>query len=120
MTLRVAVLCWEESRPWVSALRQQGYSVPWVDEPKADVQRQFSNSEPDVLVVDLTRLPERGLSVVKTLADKALLVGIPVVFVTSDGKAVDGMDELDTENSVCGPDEMISAVQAALAQRQQA
>lgn len=119
MTLRVAVLCWEESRPWVSALRQQGYSVPWVDEPKADVQRQMTNSEPDVLVVDLTRLAEQGLSVVGALADKGLLAGIPVVLVTPDGKSARSFDDLDAEVNVSTPGEMTAAVQA-LAERQQA
>lgn len=119
MTLRVAVLCWEESRPWVSALRQQGYSVPWVDEPKTDVQRQMRNAEPDVLVVDLTRLPERGVSVVEALAGKDLLAGIPVIMVTSDGSPAEGIGELDAELSVCAPGEMTAAVQA-LAERQQA
>ncbi|MEX2587876.1 MAG: hypothetical protein WD602_07795 [Actinomycetota bacterium] len=119
MTLRVAVLCWEESRPWVSALRQQGYSVPWVDEPKADVQRQMANSEPDVLVVDLTRLPQQGMSVLEALADKGLIAGIPVVLVTPDGKPAEGVAELDVDYRTCGPGDMTAAVQA-LAERQQA
>lgn len=120
MTQRVAVLCWEESRPWVSALRQQGYSVPWVDEPKADVQRQVDNTEPDLLLVDLTRLPEEGVSTVGSLAGAGSLTGIPVVCVTSDGQPSDGVGELGSDVSVCGPEGLIAAVQAALAERQSA
>lgn len=120
MTQRVAVLCWEESRPWVSSLRQQGYSVPWVDEPRADVQRQLDSSEPDLLLVDLTRMPEEGVSTVGSLAEAGSLAGIPVVCVTADGNPSEGVGNLDTALTVCGPEGLVAAVQAALAERQSA
>lgn len=110
-------MCWEESRPWVSALRQQGYSVPWVDEPKAELKAPATGFEADLLVVDLTRLPDQGGDVPDALAAADVLAGVPIVMVTSDGKQVDGLGAAVT---FAGPDTMIAAVETALAEKQQA
>jgi hypothetical protein len=114
LSKKVAVLCWEESRPWVSALRQEGYSVPWVDEPKNEVGRQFSDAQPDVLLVDLTRLPEQGEGVVSALASKGTLTGIRVVLVMGDGEATNGLTGKVDGLSVTTPKKIVSAVKAAL------
>lgn len=114
MSKKVAVLCWEESRPWVSALRQKGYSVPWVDEPKNEVGRQLADAPPDVLLVDLTRLPEQGEDIVSALASKGTLSGIRVVLVTSDGTASNGLAGKVDGLSVTTPKKIVSAVKAAL------
>lgn len=116
--MRVAVLCWEESRPWVSALRQSGFSVPWVEEPKGDVHRQVSGIEPDLLLVDLTRLPEQGIDMVGALAGEGTLDGVPVVLVSSDAGSPDGLSGKVDLLTVTTPKKMISAVEAALAQKQ--
>jgi CheY-like chemotaxis protein len=113
---RVAVLCWEESRPWVSALRQEGYSVPWVDEPKADVASQVSASPPDALLVDLTRDPEQGETTVSTLASSGTLAGIPVVLVTKDGTP-NGLSGTVDRLWQTTPAKIVAAVEAALATR---
>ncbi|HEX2054598.1 MAG TPA: hypothetical protein VHJ78_12845 [Actinomycetota bacterium] len=118
MTTRVAVLCWEESRPWVSQLRQSGYSVPWVEEPRGEVHRQVAGVEPDVLVVDLTRLPEQGVDMVSVLAGEGTLDGVPVVLVSDQGESPDGLAGKLDHLSVTTPKKMIAAVEAALAQRQ--
>ena len=68
MISKIAVLCWEESRPWVSALRQNGYSVPWVEEPKGDSYKQIPRLEPDLVLIDLTRLPDQGKAMAVVLA----------------------------------------------------
>ncbi len=117
MTKRVAVLCWEESRPWVSALRQEGYSVPWVDEPKPDVGKQLAGSEPDVLLVDLTRTPEQAEDIVSGLASKGALDGVPVVLVQTDSSGTNGLTGKVQSMSVTTPGEIVSAVAAALAAR---
>lgn len=118
MTTRVAVLCWEESRPWVSALRQNGYSVPWVEEPRGEVHRQVAGVEPDVLVVDLTRLPEQGADMVSLLAGEGTLEGVPVVLVSDEAQTPDGLAGKVSHLSMTTPKKMIAAVEAALAQRQ--
>lgn len=117
MTNRVAVLCWEESRPWVSALRQKGYSVPWVEEPKGDVHKQIPDIEPDLLLVDLTRLPERGKEMVSSLADKGALNGVPVVLVSEKNSAAHGLKGKVDLLSVAPPTKIISAVKTALNHR---
>ncbi|MDQ4148421.1 MAG: hypothetical protein M3164_00250 [Actinomycetota bacterium] len=110
---RVAVLCWEESRPWVSALRQEGFSVPWVDEPKAEVQRQIPEAQPDVLLVDLTRLPQQGKRIVEELAANGALDGVPVVLVSETGD--DGGDLTEKVKAVSvSPSEIVAAVKAAV------
>src|SRR5688500_5055131 len=113
---KVAVLCWEESRPWVSVLRQEGYSVPWVDEPKADVAKQVSDSPPDALVVDLTRNPEDGEATVSTLASSGTLPGIPVVAVVEDAASNGLAGKVDALYQTT-PAEIVAAVRAALAAR---
>jgi DNA-binding response OmpR family regulator len=117
MIKKVAVLCWEESRPWVSALRQMGYSVPWVDEPKNDVARQLADAQPDVLLVDLTRLPEQGEGAVSALASRGTLAGVRVVLVRSDGETDNGLTGKLDGVSVTTPKKMVSAVKAALARK---
>lgn len=115
MTARIAVLCWEESRPWVSALRQRGYSVPWVEEPKGDVHKQIPAIEPDLLLVDLTRLPERGKEMVSILADQGALKDVPVILVSEMKNASRGLKAKVSALSVTTPTKIISAVKAALA-----
>lgn len=117
MTKKVAVLCFEESRPWVSSLRQQGYSVPWVEEPKAEVQKQASDILPDVLLVDVTRTPELGEGMVATWAKQGTLEGVPVVLVYGDEGATSGLGDKVEDVSVTTPDNIIAAVKAALAGR---
>jgi DNA-binding response OmpR family regulator len=113
---KVAVLCWEESRPWVSALRQEGYSVPWVDEPKADIAGQVSAAPPDALVVDLTRDPEQGESTISMLVSSGTLTGIPVILVMERG-APNGLSGKVEGLSETTPAEIVAAVRAALAAR---
>ena len=118
MTKRVAVLCWEESRPWVSELRQSGFSVPWVEEPKGDTHRQLAGVDADVLVVDLTRFPEQGVDMVGVLAAGGTLDDLPVVVVSQQGRSPDGLAGKVSHLTVTTPKKMISAVQAALAQHE--
>lgn len=117
MTHKVAVLCFEESRPWVSSLRQQGYSVPWVEEPKVEVHRQVSDIQPDLLLVDLTRTPELGVGTVTTWAKQGALEGVPVVLVYPEPGASNGLIDQVDDVSVTSPDKIIEAVKAALAGR---
>lgn len=111
---KVAVLCWEESRPWVSALRQKGYSVPWVEEPKGDVHKQIPGIEPDLLLVDMTRLPERAKEMVAILADQGALSGVPVVLVSDNSNVSRGLKGKVKRLHVTGPTKIISAVKSAL------
>lgn len=110
----VAVLCWEENRPWVSALRQRGLSVPWVEEPKGDSYRQIPSVEPDVIVVDLTRLPEQGRDIVLDLAAMNSLKETPVVLVSDKSTASRGLKSKVKNLSVASPSKVVSAVKAAL------
>lgn len=118
MTMRVAVLCWEESRPWVSALRQSGFSVPWVEEPKGEVHRQVAGVEADLLLVDLTRSPEQGLEIVGLLADAGTLERVPVVLVSTQAGVSEILADKVEHLTVATPQKMIAAVEAGLAQRQ--
>src|SRR5216683_8254722 len=75
MISKIAVLCWEESRPWVSALRQNGYSAPWVEEPKGDSYKQIPRLEPNLVLIDLTRPPDQGKAMAVVLAGNDALSG---------------------------------------------
>jgi acetyl-CoA carboxylase beta subunit len=92
--------------------------VPWVEEPKGDAHRQVAAIEPDLLLVDLTRLPEQGVDMVSVLAGEGTLDGVPVVLVTSDAADAGGLSDKVSHLTVTTPKKMISAVEAALAQRQ--
>ncbi|MGH9195931.1 MAG: hypothetical protein ACRD1T_09350 [Acidimicrobiia bacterium] len=112
---KVAVLCWEESRPWVSSLRQNGFSVPWVEEPKGDVHRQIPGVEPDVIVVDMTRMPERGKQMVTDLANRGSITGVPVILVSEKASASRGLKGKVKNLTVTAPGELIKTVKAILA-----
>lgn len=109
----IAVLCWEENRPWISALRQKGFSVPWVEQPKGDAYKQIPSVEPQLLVVDLTRLPDQGKAMVLDLAEAGDLDGVPVLLVSESSGAARGLRS-KVEVSVTAPGRIISAVRAAL------
>lgn len=113
---KVAVLCWEESRPWVSSLRQNGFSVPWVEEPKGDVHRQIPGIEPDVIVVDMTRMPERGREMLTDLAKGGKVSGVPVILVSDKPSVSRGLKGKVKKLTVSTPGELIKTVKAVLAE----
>ena len=113
MISKVAVLCWEESRPWVSALRQNGYSVPWVEEPKGDAYKQIPRLEPDLILIDLTRLPEQGKKMAIGLAKQETLTGVPIVVVSEKDSAARGLKGVENL-TVATPSDLITAVKSAL------
>ena len=115
MNARVAVLCWEESRPWVSALRQNGYSVPWCEEPKGDSFKQIPKVEPDVILIDLTRLPEQGKAIAVGLGSNEALTEIPIVVVSQTETATRGLKSKVANLVTTSPSEFITAVKTALA-----
>jgi DNA-binding response OmpR family regulator len=117
MTARVAVLVWEENRPWVSALRQKGYSVPWVEEPKNDLHKQIPGVEPDLLVVDMTRQPEKGKWMVSDLATGGHLSSVPVVLVSEKDSASRGLKGKLKTVVVTRPARVVATVKQVLQER---
>ena len=113
----VAVLCWEENRPWVSALRQKGFSVPWVEEPKGDTYRQLVTVEPQLVLVDLTRDADKGKAIITELAGRGDLNGVPVVIVSDKSNAARGLKGKVKNISVTPPSRIISAVKTAMEER---
>ncbi|GAC1367715.1 MAG: hypothetical protein NVSMB32_12790 [Actinomycetota bacterium] len=114
MNSKVAVLCWEESRPWVSALRQNGYSVPWCEEPKGDTFKQIFKIEPDLVLIDLTRLPEQGKAIAIALAKTEALAEVPIVVVSEKDTAARGLKGKVATLVLTTPTDMITAVKLAL------
>lgn len=108
----VAVLCWEENRPWVSRLRQQGVSVPWVEQPKGDAYLQIPDVEPELLVVDLTRSPDQGREIVLELADE--LPQVPVVLVSDSASADKGLRSKVGRIITATPRDFVDVVTSAL------
>jgi CheY-like chemotaxis protein len=117
MISKVAVLCWEESRPWVSALRQNGYSVPWVEEPKGDAYKQIPRVEPDLVVIDLTKMPEQGKAMAIGLAGQQALSGVPIVVVSAKDSVARGLKSRVGNLVLTTPSDMITAVKSALAEK---
>lgn len=108
----VAVLCWEENRPWVSALRQNGFSVPWVEEPKGDAYLQIPGLNPDALVVDFTRSPEQSRDILLDLASD--LKSVPVILVSEKNSASRGLKGKLGKLVTTPPAKVVSAVKSAL------
>ena len=115
MISKVAVLCWEESRPWVSALRQNGYSVPWVEEPKGDAYKQIPRLEPDLVLIDLTRLPDQGRAMAIGLSSDEGLTGVPIVVVSEKSSAVRGLKGKVQNLMLTSPSDIVTTVKSALA-----
>lgn len=109
----VAVLCWEENRPWVSALRQKGFSVPWVEEPKGEAYKQIPDQQPEVLVVDFTRMPDQSREILLELAPD--IRGVPVILVSERSSASRGLKGKVSPIITTPPSRIISAVKSALA-----
>lgn len=112
MMAGVAVLCWEENRPWVSALRQKGFSVPWVEEPKGDAYKQIVDLSPEVLVVDLTRSGDQAKEILLDLARH--LKGVPVILVSDKNSATKGLKGKIEKLITTPPSRLISAVKSVL------
>jgi len=70
--------------------------------------------EPDLLLVDMTRMPEVGKRMVAFLADRGALIGVPVVLVSDKNSAASGLKAKVDLLSVTGPTKIISAVKSAL------
>lgn len=117
LNAKVAVLCWEESRPWVSALRQNGYSVPWVEEPKGDTYKQIPKIEPDLVLVDFTRRPEQGKTIALALAGYESMGEVPIVVVAEKESAARGLKGRVKHLVFTSPSDMVTAVKAALAEK---
>jgi DNA-binding response OmpR family regulator len=117
MNAKVAVLCWEESRPWVSALRQNGYSVPWVEEPKGETYKQIPKIEPDLVLVDLTRRPDQGKAMAIGLAESEALDGVPIVVVVGKDSAARGLKGRIKNLVLTKPSDMVTAVKSALSEK---
>jgi AmiR/NasT family two-component response regulator len=115
MPAKVAVLCWEENRPWVSALRQNGYSVPWVEEPKADLYRQIPSADPDVVIFDLTRTPDKVREMMVELSGKAGLKNVPFIAVAEKSSASRGLKSKVDGLIVTTPKKIVATVKSALA-----
>ncbi|MGH2705975.1 MAG: hypothetical protein ACRDJ4_13055 [Actinomycetota bacterium] len=114
MTTRVVVLCWEECRPWVSQLRQNGYSVPWVEEPKGEVHKQIPDLHPDAVLIDLTRQPEQGREMVIDLASNEHLRETPLIVVSEKGSAARGLKSKVRNLIVASPSSIVLALEKAL------
>src|SRR5258707_10377892 len=114
MNSKIAVLCWEESRPWVSALRQNGYSVPWVEEPKGDSYKQIPKQEPDLVLIDLTRLPEQGKAMAVSLSANEALGGIPIVVGREKEAAIRGLKGKVRNLVLTSPSDIVTSVKSAL------
>lgn len=115
MTSRIAVICWEESRPWVSALRQKGYSVPWVEEPKGDIHKELAALQPDLVVVDLTKLPDLGKQIIAGMGSDGLLDGVPVVAVSEEKAGPHELASSLARITLTNPSGIVPAVEGALA-----
>lgn len=115
MTSRIAVICWEESRPWVSALRQKGYSVPWVEEPRGDIHKQLASVQPDLVILDLTKLADQATQILAEMGSDGLLDGVPVVAVSPDGAGPEELPGSSGSITVTTPSRIIPAVEEALA-----
>jgi CheY-like chemotaxis protein len=83
---RVRVIHWRatEAAPLIEACRGAGFEVEYLEGNGSAVCRAIRTKPPDVVVIDLTRLPSHGREVAGWLRGRKSTRDIPVVFADGD------------------------------------
>jgi CheY-like chemotaxis protein len=88
---RVRVIHWRESEagPLLDAVRNCGFEPEYLPDPNgSEVARAVRNSPPDVIVIDLSRLPSQGREIAVWLRNRKSTRQIPLVFVGGEAEKV--------------------------------
>ena len=80
---RLVLIHWkeEESKPLVARLRELGFAAEWIAPRGGAGLKQFTQSPPNVFVVDLSRMPSQGMWVGFELRRRKATCGAVVLFI---------------------------------------
>jgi CheY-like chemotaxis protein len=118
----VRVIHWRatESGPLLDACRKSGLPVDYRDGDGGAVCRAVRANVPDVVVIDLARLPSHGREVAIWLRGRKSTRGVPIVFVGGEERKVAAIRELLPDAAYCGLGEVTSFVKRLLKAPRQA
>lgn len=100
----VRVVHWRaaEAKPLIEACRRAGFEVDYTDGDGSAVCRAIRAKVPDVIVIDLSRLPSHGREVGVWLRGAKPTRKTPLVFVAGDELKIDGIRRLLPDANYCG------------------
>jgi CheY-like chemotaxis protein len=100
---RARVIHWKEAEagPLIEACRGAGFDVDYLERDGGAICRAIRSNPPDVLVIDLSRLPSHGKEVAVWLRSAKSTRAIPIVFVGGDAVKVAAIRELLPDAAYC-------------------
>jgi len=115
---RVRLFHWKaaEAGALIERLRAAGHAVDYDERPQDSV-REMRRRPPDVVVIDLSRLPSRGRDAAAWLRARKAMRHIPIVFVNGAEERVDAMRQSIPDAVYVSGAKLRSAVRQAAANR---
>ena len=109
---RVRVIHWKaaEAEPLIEACRSAGFDVEYLEGDGGAVCRAIRANPPDIIVIDLTRLPSHGKEIAVWLRGAKSTRDIPIVFVDGAPEKVAAIRELLPDATFCEPGKVLSAI----------
>jgi CheY-like chemotaxis protein len=112
---RVRVIHWRaaEAVALIEACRGAGFDVEYLEGDGGAICRAIRANSPDVVVIDLTRLPSHGKEVAVWLRGAKSTRDIPIVFVDGDPLKVAAVRELLPDAVFCAAGKVAAAIKRA-------
>ena len=108
----VRVIHWRatEAAPLIEACRGAGFEVDYLASDGGAVCRAIKTKVPDVIAIDLSRLPSHGREVAIWLRNTKATRGVPILFVGGDPLKVAPIRELLPDAAYCEFGEVAAAI----------
>jgi len=109
---RVRVIHWKaaEAAPLLEVCRSAGFDVEYLERDGGAICRAIRANPPDVVVIDLTRLPSHGKEVAVWLRGPKSTRDIPIVFVDGVPEKVNAIRELLPDATFCEQGKVPAAI----------
>jgi CheY-like chemotaxis protein len=104
-----------EAEPLLAALRAAGHEVAYDEKVQPEVFRTMRERPPDVVVIDLSRLPSHGREVATFLRGQKATRHIPIVFVDGAPEKVEAIRKLLPDATYVPSTKLRSAMRPAVA-----
>lgn len=114
--VRIQLIHWkvEESKRLAEKLSAQGYSV----NNQLPINQQFFKNlranPPQVMVIDLSRLPSQGRDVAINLRTHKTTQAIPIIFTDGDPEKINNIQQILPDAIYCGWSEIAAAIDQAI------
>jgi len=113
---RIRLFHWrfQEAEPLLKQLKSLGHEVEYPNDKGLETPlRALRESRPDVIVIDLTRLPARGRNQAVAIRGQASIRNIPLVFVDGDREKVEKIRQELPDAIYVSRDKLASALKRA-------